>query len=118
VTAVAALVWAGHVTDFAGQLIGVDTVFRYLALIGICLLVAFQAIDAWSALVTLGVFGAVPVVMACLVALEAGHPFLQPMDASLDALVLALVFIGHTGTVASQASVLDRRNFLDFVLLY
>jgi hypothetical protein len=65
----------------------------------------------------MGVFGTVAMVMVHIVAFEAGHPFLQPVDASFDAFVVALIIIGHAGAVAGYASVPYGCDFLDLVAL-
>ena len=64
----------------------------------------------------MGVFGAVAVVLTHIVALKARHPFLQPVDASLDALIFTLVLIGHAGAVAGHTGVFDGSDFLQLMV--
>ncbi len=63
----------------------------------------------------MGIFGTIAMVMAHIMALEAGHAFLQPVDTPFDALVLALVLVGHASTVAGHAGVFNGSDFLDLV---
>ncbi|TXT53640.1 MAG: hypothetical protein BAJATHORv1_140021, partial [Candidatus Thorarchaeota archaeon] len=57
--------------------------------------------------------GAIAVVFRHIVALEAGHTLLQPVDAALDALVLALILVGHAGAVAGHARIANRSDRFD-----
>jgi hypothetical protein len=103
--------------NLAGYRPLVDGVLQYLALIGRCLGVTIQAIHAWSAVVAMGVFCAIAVVLAHIMAVEAGHPLFQPMDTPFNSLVLALILVGHTGTMAGHTGILDRSDPFDFVFL-